>query len=236
MTSHDGSAFLKRDALFVFAAGLGLTPSWACAAPEGARSKMATYPALRAKRGRCVLGYLVAVPLGGTRFGVMRSGMAFLYDGRELFERACTLDLPLIVVAEVGLTPSSCCAAPEGARRHRRRTQHSAPKEGAACWAILSPSRGGGTGCARCGTRGCWPEESVSRPVSPLRGSNRRSLGRAEALGRDDKNKEGARECVANGCRRSAARTARSLGRAEALVGMTRKRRSRECVANGCRR
>ncbi len=31
------------------------------------------------------------------------------------------------------------------------------------------------------------PEELVSRPVSPLRGSNRRSLGRAEALGRDDK-------------------------------------------------
>ena len=35
-----------------------------------------SYPALRAKGGRCVLGYLVAVPRGGTRFCVVRSAMA----------------------------------------------------------------------------------------------------------------------------------------------------------------
>ncbi len=81
-----------RDALFVFAGApdSGSRPRYHVPPLKGLGGIMATYPALRANRGRCVLGYPVAVPLGGTRFGVMRSGMAFLYDGRELFERACT--------------------------------------------------------------------------------------------------------------------------------------------------
>ncbi len=40
------------------------------------------------------------------------------------------------------------------------------------------------------------PEETVSQPVPPLRGSNRRSLGRAEALGRDDKKRRSREQSV----------------------------------------
>ena len=61
----------------------------------------ASYPALRAKGGRCVLGYLVAVPWGGTRFCGLRSVMAL----KPGFSSTCESDAMLRIGSARGGGP-----------------------------------------------------------------------------------------------------------------------------------
>jgi hypothetical protein len=109
----------------------------------------------------------------------------------------------------LGVTPDGLLVVPPaeaGSGLLGQATQHSAPKPGAACWAILLPSRGAGLGSAWCDQR--WPQTDFFSRL-PSRGPIGNILNR-EFLSSPSRRE--LTRCI--GWRRDAARTA---GRRPAL-------------------